>query len=87
MYYMKWDEQSISGLANYKGCVVLYIEVTPAGEVQREIGLNCKGEVRHRFPSLNDERGLFDNQRIDLSSLKNDISKREFFELWERHLA
>lgn len=87
MFYMKWDEQSISGLAKHKGCVVLYTEVSPSGLVQREIGLKENGWVKHRFPSLYEKRGLFDNQLVDATSLKNDISEKEFNELWEKELV
>lgn len=82
MYYLMWDENSISGLSEYKGCVVLYTEVSSVGEVLREIGLNNSGKVCHRFPSLDEERGLFDNQKIEPSSLKNDIAEDQFFEIW-----
>lgn len=84
MYYISWDSQSIEGLGKSIGCAILYTEVDQSGRVLREIGVDEEGWIVHCAPSSRNAHGLFDNQMIDKTSLRNDISEQEFLRLWAR---
>lgn len=89
MHYRKWDERDIEGLYESEGILIVYTEIDNIGNVVGEIGLNDSGKVVHKFPSALYPRGtygLFDNQRVDVSSLSPTESSRqekEFKKLWK----
>mgnify|MGYP000222765409 CR=1 FL=1 len=59
----------------------LLTEISPAGVVLRELGLNGDHEVVHRAPTVTN-RGMFDNQVVSLANPRTDFSVQNFERLW-----
>ena len=84
MFYLKWTENDITNLSQNSSLKVLLTEVDSDGNVKREVGVDENENIVHKAPTEKDNYGLFDNQPIDTASLRNDCSKEEFEELWNR---
>jgi len=56
--------------------------VDSEGRVVREIGLNERQKLVHKSPTQSNPYGLFDNQVIETTNLRNDLTKEEFESLW-----
>ncbi|NOX85107.1 MAG: hypothetical protein GXO86_03935 [Chlorobi bacterium] len=88
MKYIKLDSSLIDLSAFYKDLTILLLELDDNGRITKEIGLNNRDFIIHRFPSLefkHGKYGIFDLNTFDLSNLKDDISKEEFYNYWNRH--
>lgn len=85
MYYLTWADDDAS--ARRTGVRRYFLEVTPDGEVSREIGFDDDGRVVHLSPSSvhkYGQYGLFDLTKIR-ASLRSDLSKEEFEKVWAAH--
>lgn len=88
MRYLRLD----SGFANFdklgKGMSRIFIEINAAGEVVREVGINSKGIIIHKFPNQKNKLGkygIFDLVKIDTKNDdKDEITKSEFENQWEQ---
>jgi hypothetical protein len=88
MYYLKYTSEEDKGLRSF-GIAEYFIEVGADGFVLREIGFDESGKVVHRFPGQKKffkygERGFYDLQPYEVSTLESDLTKEEFEELWEK---
>lgn len=86
-YYRKYTEKEIDGLEKNTSIFVIFVEIASDGMVLREVGFDNKGNVVHKCPSENYKHGtygLFDLARVDVESRKNDLTKTEFEELWNK---
>ncbi len=86
MFYCKWNESNICGLNHNFGISILFTEIDDEGSVKREVGIDESNNVVHMFPSASFSSGvygIFDNEKVDISSLRSDISKDDFERLWE----
>lgn len=84
-YYCKWEEEDVEGLHSFCQISSLYTESNAQGVVLREIGLDKRGKITHRYPSSSHPfgaRGLFDIQTVELSSRTTNLTKDEFEDLW-----
>lgn len=81
MHYLSWTEHDIEGLTTL-GVARLLTEIDDHGRVLREIGLDAEGSVVHRAPSLDGNRGLFDNQLVSVGDLRSQLSREEFEMAW-----
>jgi hypothetical protein len=77
--YIRWSGTDVEHLPFAE----LLTEISPSGEVLRELGLDSNHEVVHRAPSAN-ARGLFDNQIVEISASRSDVSPQHFDLLWRR---
>jgi hypothetical protein len=85
--YLKWTSIDILNLFSKSSINVLYTEVDSDGKVLREIGVDVKGIVVHKFPSdfFPDGRyGFFDLQRIQTPLEENQLQKEAFEKLWNK---
>ena len=85
MFYVTWDEESITGLSKVvPTCVKVITEVATDGTVKREIGFDANDTEVHRSPSSKSPRGLFDLAPIETKGIKSSMSAQQFQELWAR---
>ena len=84
MRYFKWEETDVRGL-NIDGIACVYTEVDGDGWVVREIGIDFKGKIIHKWPS-SDSRfgkyGIFDLAQIDSSNIET-FSEEAFEKAWQ----
>lgn len=83
MLYLRWTEQDIADLGKFHNIAVLYTAIDTEGNVKKEIGLDKNGKVVHRAPSSSSNYGIFDNQRVIISSGQAKVSKEVFDNLWK----
>ena len=81
---MIFNGEDIAGLADL-GISRVMIEVSPTGNVLREIGFDSGNKVVYRFPGQGrfGKRGLFDNATISVLQSRSDLSLEEFNEFFE----
>ncbi len=87
MFYLKKTNKDIINLEKETDIVLIFIEVDSKGSVCREIGFNDRGEIIHKCPSkgyVDGTYGIFDLAKFDVPNLKNDLTKEEFEELWNK---
>ena len=83
MFYIRWTEKEIVNLSKGEKWEEVLTEIDEDGNVKREIYLDKNGNVVHKAPTENDNYGIFDNQKVLISNLKNDLTQDEFEALWE----
>lgn len=82
MIYVAWSQEDICGL-NKDKIALLWTEVDEGGVVRREIGFDACGRVVHKIPSGGKRFGYFDNQVVDLTGVRNDVTCADFNSCWE----
>lgn len=89
MKYIKIDLNSFDLKEFYSDLYLLFIEIDNNGIVKREIGLNNKDLIIHKYPNINYKYGLygiFDLQIFDINSIDNELSEKEFNKLWGNNI-
>lgn len=84
MYYLALTSKDIEGLEKL-GVQKIYVEVDVQGIVLREVGLDEREKIVHRYPSKmgpHSKYGVLDLVRFDPSSLNSDLSGEDFDSLW-----
>jgi hypothetical protein len=84
MEYLRWSEEEVANLRKHRNIHLILLEVDDEGVVTREIGLNETGDIVHAFPTVEDQRGLFDMTPIDLTHVRSNLSSAEFEFHWDR---
>ena len=79
-----FDSKDVDGLADL-GISRVMVEVSPTGNVLREIGFDHSGKIVYRFPGEGrfGRHGLFDVATISAAQLRSDLSLEEFNALFE----
>jgi hypothetical protein len=88
MFYLKWTEKDIKGL-NVDGLSCVYTEVDEKGRVTKEIGVDVKGKIVHKWPGADSKfgiYGLFDLAPIDTSK-ETASTGTEFSKSWGKNLG
>lgn len=83
MRYTKIDNTFIDLRAIHDSLETLLIEVKPNGTINREIGLNSKDQIIHKYPSKHFQHGrygILDLVSISLSQDDKDAISRDAFE-------
>lgn len=78
MFYLKWTRTELATL----DMRALYTEIDEDGWVQRELGIDANGLVRHQLTPTHAEPGWFGLARLSGLMLRSNVSKAEFEALW-----
>lgn len=84
MRYLLWNTKDISGLSDLN-MALLVTEIDEMGCVLREVGVDQRSKVVHRFPSTESpfgDHGLFDLQKVEREG--SDMTKAEFENYWKK---
>ncbi len=82
MRYLLWNTKDISGLSDLN-MALLVTEIDEMGCVLREVGVDQRSKVVHRFPSTEfpfGDYGLFDLQKVGMEG--SEMTKADFDKYW-----